>query len=123
MARDSGAVRLQVEPVAQFFRAMGDETRVRIIALLAHGELCVCHVQQALGLTQPNASRHLTILKRAGVVRSRRDGTWIHYALAPQPDEHRKRQLRALVASFSEQDVLRSDVERLLKAKGPNSCP
>jgi ArsR family transcriptional regulator len=109
--------------LALFFRVLGDETRVRIVALLAHGELCVCHVQEALGLSQPNASRHLTVLKHAGVVRSRRVGTWIHYALAPQLDEHRKRQLRALIAIFSGQQILRRDVNRLLKAKGPNACP
>src|SRR5437870_6309355 len=110
MSALSPAAALQVQPVSRLFKALGDDTRLRIVALLSHGELCVCHVQEALGLAQPNASRHLTILKNAGVLRSRRVGTWIHYALAPQPDGHRKRQLRALVASFSAQQLLRRDV-------------
>jgi ArsR family transcriptional regulator len=55
------------------FRALGDETRIRIVALLAHGELCVCHLDKALDLGQPNASRQLSILKHAGIVESRRE--------------------------------------------------
>src|SRR2546426_3227017 len=69
------AAALQVRPVSRLFKALGDDTRLRIVALLSHGELCVCHVQEALGLTQPNASRQLGILKNAGVVESRREGT------------------------------------------------
>src|SRR5438067_8286326 len=97
---------LHVHPVSLLFRALGDDTRVRIVALLSHGELCVCHVQEALGLTQPNASRQLGILKNAGLVDSRRDGTWTYYKLAPQSDEQRRRQLDALVETFSDKGVL-----------------
>jgi len=116
------AATLDVRPVSQLFKALGDDTRVRIIALLSHGELCVCHVQEALGLTQPNASRQLGILKNAGLVESRRDGTWTYYRLAVQVDEHRRRQLRALVDAFSDRALLRKDVERLVKARGPGAC-
>ena len=113
---------LHVHPVSLLFRALGDDTRVRIVALLSHGELCVCHVQEALGLTQPNASRQLGILKNAGVVESRREGTWTYYKLAPQADDHRRRQLRALVDDFSDKGALRKDVEHLVKARGPRAC-
>jgi ArsR family transcriptional regulator, arsenate/arsenite/antimonite-responsive transcriptional repressor len=120
--REAAARSLSVEPVTQFFRALGDETRVRIVALLAHGELCVCHVQEALGLAQPTASRQLAILKQAGIVQSKRMGTWTYHGLAPQADEQRRRQLRALVEAFSDKSVLRKDVERLVRARGPGAC-
>ena len=113
---------LPVLPLSRICRALGDETRVRIVALLSHGELCVCHVQEALGLAQPTASRQLLILKGAGVVDSRRDGTWVYYRLAEQLDDGSKRLLKALVAEFSKHVMLRKDVARLLATRGPNSC-
>ena len=75
--------------------------------------------ESSLGLTQPNASRQLGILRNAGVVESRREGTWTYYKLAAQPDGHCGRQLQALVRGFASQHTLRKDVERLVKVRGP----
>jgi ArsR family transcriptional regulator len=116
------ATALEVRSVSRLFKALGDDTRVRIVALLAHGELCVCHVQEALGLTQPNASRQLGILKNAGIVASRREGTWTYYRLTPQPDGDCGRQLEALVRGFASRAVLKRDVQRLLRVRGPAAC-
>src|SRR3954471_24683951 len=105
---------LEVRAMSRLFKALGDETRLRIVALLSHGELCVCHIESALSLTQPTASRHLGSLRAAGVVEPRRAGTWVYYQLARQLDADCARQLRGLVAAFARKDVLRRDVERLL---------
>jgi ArsR family transcriptional regulator len=113
---------LDVRPAARLFRALGDETRVRIVALLSHGELCVCHLESALGLTQSNTSRQLGVLKNAGIVEARRDGSWVYYRLAPQVDEVCKAQLKALAGAFSKRESLREDIARLLKTCGPNAC-
>ena len=113
---------LDVRPLSTLFQALGDEVRVRMVALLAHGELCVCHLEEALKLTQPTASRHLAVLRNAGVVESRRQGQWIHYRLAHQPDELRQSQLRSLVSDLGQRAVLRRDLTRLLKARGPGAC-
>jgi ArsR family transcriptional regulator len=104
------------------FKALGDDVRLRIVALLAHGELCVCHIEEALGLTQPNASRHLAILRAAGVVAHERRDKWVYYRLAAQPNADCRRHLKGLVSAFAKQDVLGRDVERLLKVRGPNAC-
>jgi len=104
------------------FKALGDDARLRIVALLSHGELCVCHLQEALGLTQPTASRHIAVLRHAGVVEARREGSWVYYRLANQEDDARKRQLHAVVREFARQDTLRRDVERLLRVRGPGAC-
>jgi ArsR family transcriptional regulator len=104
------------------FRALGDETRLRIVALLVHGELCVCHLETALGLNQPNASRQLGILKNAGIVASRRDGTWVYYGLTEQSHAHVASQLGALVKAFGAERSLRADHARLKKSCGPNAC-
>ncbi|HTR50300.1 MAG TPA: metalloregulator ArsR/SmtB family transcription factor [Kofleriaceae bacterium] len=104
------------------FRALGDETRLRIVALLVHGELCVCHLEKALGLSQPNASRQLGILKNAGIVDSRREGTWVYYAIDKQQHELVETQLRALARSFGAENALKHDHARLKKSCGPNAC-
>jgi ArsR family transcriptional regulator len=63
-------------------KAAGDPTRARILKLLEAGPLCVCQVQAVLGLAPSTVSKHLTLLKAAELVTDRRDGRWIHYALA-----------------------------------------
>src|SRR5436309_10946388 len=106
---------LEVRPVSRLFKALGDDTRLRIVALLSHGDLCVCHLERALGLSQPNVSRQLGILRAAGIVEDRRQGTWVYYRLLPQENADRKRQLETLLGTFTRRDVLRRDVERLVK--------
>jgi ArsR family transcriptional regulator, arsenate/arsenite/antimonite-responsive transcriptional repressor len=118
----STAAGLEVRPLSRIFRALGDETRLRIVALLAHGELCVCHVEQALGLTQPNASRQLGILRSAGIVDSRREGTWVYYRIAEQEHETTRRVLAVLTDSLGARRALRSDLVRLRRTCGPGAC-
>src|SRR3990167_10728575 len=64
------------------FKALADPTRLRILALLAGGEICVCDIHDTLGIPQPRASRHLSYLRRAGLVETRKQGLWVHYRLA-----------------------------------------
>jgi ArsR family transcriptional regulator len=68
------------------FKALADQTRLRILALLARGEICVCDIHETLRIPQPRASRHLAYLRKAGLVCDRKDGLWVHYRLAPQDD-------------------------------------
>ncbi len=70
--------------VAQFLKVLGDEARLQILWLLFnHGELCVCDLMEALGITQSKASRHLATLRHAGLVLDRREGAWSYYSLCP----------------------------------------
>jgi len=113
---------IDVRPLTRLFKALADETRVRIVALLAHGELCVCHIEAVLALPQPTVSRHLAVLRNAGVVEMRRDGLWVLYRLAKQTDADCERQLRALAAAFAPCGALRADLDRLRKLRGPDAC-
>jgi ArsR family transcriptional regulator, arsenate/arsenite/antimonite-responsive transcriptional repressor len=113
---------LDVQPLTQLCKALGDDTRLRIMALLSHGELCTCHIEAALDLSQPNASRHMGILRSAGLVHARRAGNWIYYRIASQVDLGRRKVLDTLVKQFGAEEQLKKDVVRLLKAKGPDSC-
>jgi ArsR family transcriptional regulator len=68
------------------FRALSDETRLRILKLLEEGELCICKIMEVMDMKQSRISRHLGILKNAGLVTDRRDGKWVHYSLTPKPE-------------------------------------
>lgn len=63
-------------------KAVADPTRTRILKLLERGELCVCQIQAVLGLAPSTVSKHLALLKAAGLLDDRRDGRWIHYRLS-----------------------------------------
>ena len=66
------------------FSLLSDPTRLRALMLIqAEGELCVCELTFALGESQPKVSRHLALMRDAGLVEARRDGTWMFYRLSP----------------------------------------
>jgi len=71
-----------MKPFSILFKALSDETRLRIVNLLAEGELCVCDLTHALEMPQSTVSRHLAHLKNAGLVSDRRHKTWAFYRLA-----------------------------------------
>jgi ArsR family transcriptional regulator len=68
--------------VVAIARALADPTRVRIVAALRNGELCVCELVDALGITQSSLSSHLQICRQAGVVSTRKESRWIYYSLS-----------------------------------------
>jgi ArsR family transcriptional regulator len=71
-----------IERQSRIFKALADETRLKILGLLRIREMCVCEVTIALDLTQPTASHHLRILKGAGLVDDLRKGKWVFYKMA-----------------------------------------
>ena len=70
-----------VDGLAETFRALGDPTRVRILDALSHGELCVCDLAQLISLSQSATSHQLRLLRQLRIVRSRRAGRMVFYAL------------------------------------------
>ena len=76
-------VTTDLERAATLFRALADPTRLGIIEKLRAGEQCVCDLTDALDTGQSRLSFHLKCLKDAGVLRDRREGRWIYYALNP----------------------------------------
>ena len=67
--------------VEEYFKGLADINRLRIINLLLQGELCGCDIQHVVGSSQSNVSRHLTYLKRSGLVVDRREGYRVYYRL------------------------------------------
>ncbi len=98
----------------ELFKALSDETRIRIIKLLAGCKkpICVCEVVDSLQLPQYVISRHLNILRRAGLVEDSRNGTWVSYSIPHQPFPL----LRQLIKGIQEclhEPVFEEDHERL----------
>jgi ArsR family transcriptional regulator len=71
-----------MKKTAKLFKALSDETRLRILSLLGGGELCVCDLMAILDLPQSTVSRHLATLRNADLVEDRRQGVWMYYRLA-----------------------------------------
>lgn len=109
-----------VRPASALLKALGDDTRLRIVALLSQGELCVCHIATGLDISQPNASQHLLVLRNAGVVDSRRQGSWIYYRMNTTQEPVRARILRAVVDGFVE--LGGDDRKRLAATRDNNKC-
>ncbi len=73
-----------LRPLVGTLKALAHPVRLRILALLRGGELCVCEVAEVLGLAPSTVSEHLTALRRSGVVREWKVGRWVHVALSDQ---------------------------------------
>lgn len=93
--------------VLRMFRALGDETRLRLLQRLRGGEQCVCDLTDELDTRQSLLSFHLRTLKDAGLVTDRRDGRWVYYALNPDGLETLRRALDELRSSDRAIRVLR----------------
>jgi ArsR family transcriptional regulator len=70
-----------VKDLVTVFKALSDETRLRILKLLEHGELCVCDIVASFDMIQPKVSFHLGVLKAAGFLNDRKEGKWMHYKI------------------------------------------
>ncbi len=79
-----------LDSTVALFKAFADPVRLRLLNLLADGEVCVCHLHEALELPQSTVSRHLAYLRKRGLVIGRKEGLWVHYRLAkPGGELHR----------------------------------
>lgn len=95
------------------FRALADRTRLRLLNLMAAGEVCVCFFVEVLGESQPKISRHLAYLRRAGVVAVRREGKWMHYRVATPEDPRAARLFAEVMAWLGEERGMQKDRARL----------
>ncbi|MDF2540947.1 MAG: putative transcriptional regulator [Herbinix sp.] len=106
----------------EIFKALSEESRLRILSVLMEQEMCVCEIEASLDMTQSNASRHLTTLKQCGILESYKQAQWAYYKISDtfQRDqkelwEYLKRRLKELPTY--EKDFLESE-----KCKAANMC-
>ncbi len=95
-------------------KALSDESRVRALAAVAGGELCVCQLIELLELAPSTVSKHMAVLYQAGLVETRKDGRWIYYRLADGPASPCVPQALALVREcLATDDRIRQDARKL----------
>lgn len=102
-----------IADLEQLHRALADDVRLRILALVASGEVCVCDIHESLGVPQPTASRHLAHLRRADLVTARKEGLWVHYGLAVPKDPALAGVLRSTLAALGQTPSVGTDRKRL----------
>jgi ArsR family transcriptional regulator len=115
---------LEMRELVKTFKALSDETRLRILNLLLERECCVCEVMQALNISQPRASRNLSALYDAGFLNLRREGLWALYSIDKEGlKEHYTDLVEAVKKALKGNEMALQDRRRLRKAKriGP-SC-
>ena len=100
----------------QFFQALGDTTRLRILNLMREQEVCVCYFVEVLGDPQPKISRHLAYLRNAGIVSARREGKWMHYRIVMPQHGGAALMLQQTLASLQGDKAMQADAARLAKA-------
>jgi len=107
--------------VETYFKGLADINRLRIINLLFAGELCGCDIQYVVGASQSNVSRHLTYLKRSGLVADRRAGYRIYYRLVEDNNQEQKALVAYLRVALKDKLFL-SDSKKLREAIKNGDC-
>ncbi|UCD58435.1 MAG: winged helix-turn-helix transcriptional regulator [Candidatus Hydrogenedentota bacterium] len=103
-----------MQEYTRVFKALADRNRARILKMLEERELCVCQIIAVLGLKQSTVSKHLSVLKNAGLVQDRRDGTWVFYSLSRRRQNDFDQAQLGLMRNWLNEDALvESDRARL----------
>ena len=100
----------------ELFQALADRTRIRLLNLMADGEVCVCFFVEVLDEPQPKISRHLAYLRGAGLVSARREAKWASYAITPPEHPTVRAAFDTVIATFKEDRELRRDRAALARA-------
>jgi ArsR family transcriptional regulator len=96
------------------FSALANDIRLRCLMLMQlEGELCVCELTHALDMSQPMISRHLALLRDAGLVQARRDGQWMHYRIHPQLEAWAKKVLKETAKANKQESPYADDLYAL----------
>lgn len=108
--------------MVDIFKALSEESRLRILALLMQRELCVCEIESTLNLTQSNVSRHLNMLKKCGIVSSRKDAQWSYYSISPEFRQKHSGLWQYLSEHLTELPAYKADQEACDKCKEKKLC-
>jgi ArsR family transcriptional regulator len=100
-----------VEKLINFLKLLSDETRLRIMVLLYHQELCVCELCGVMDISQPNVSKHLAKMRDMGFVKDEKREQYVFYSLNIE-DEIFKNILNNIVANIEDYQILKSDMEK-----------
>ena len=116
---------MTIQDLARFGQALSEPTRIRVLAALRDGELCVCEICDALELSQSTLSSHLQFLRQAGVVHTRKEGKWIYYGLERPPAAFLRSFFKLGATALAGSKRISTDARRLakrLKLREAGSC-
>jgi ArsR family transcriptional regulator len=104
------------------FKALSEESRLRILTLLMEREMCVCEIETCLNMTQSNASRHLTVLKQSGILFSYRKAQWAYYRISDNFIKEQNGLFKYLQIKLKELPTYKQDYEEFERSKSMNFC-
>jgi ArsR family transcriptional regulator len=108
--------------MVDIFKALSEESRLRILSIMQEGELCVCEIEACLRMTQSNASRHLTALKKCGILENYKNAQWTYYRISDDFIQENKELWEYLKLRLKELPSYRSDYEEYQKCKIQGLC-
>ncbi len=106
-----------------FFAALADKTRLRLLNLMRDGEVCVCFFAETLGTNNPKISRHLAYLRRAGLVKARRDGKWMHYRINEPANKDAAEVFSATMEMLGKNNEMQRDRRNLVAVCCSSNAP
>lgn len=104
---------MSLKKLMPILKALADENRVRILMALRSGELCACQIIELLDLAPSTVSKHLSILKNAGLVESRKDGRWMYFELAPNDAQPAAGAIQFIACNSKNDEQIKFDKKRL----------
>ena len=105
------------------FKALSDPNRIRILKMLIGRELCMCEVREVLSLSNSTVSKHLTILRDAGLLLDSKDGKWVNFRINDKSEHRFIRSVITLVQdSFDDDDVVKEDLKKVRKVNRKQIC-
>jgi ArsR family transcriptional regulator len=127
LAEYAAAGMLHSMELVRIYECLCDRTRLRLLALLGGGPLCVCHLQEILGEPQVKVSKHLAYLRERGLVVASREGNWMVYSLPTKPPRELAANLACLQDCAAEDQAFRRDATKLAKVRARlgkgDACP
>ncbi|MCL4417764.1 MAG: metalloregulator ArsR/SmtB family transcription factor [Actinobacteria bacterium] len=114
---------MNLKKITKILKALADESRVRIVALLKERDiLCVCEITEIIGLSQPTISSHLKKLQDAEIITYSKDGLWVNYNLDENMEKEIEQLLGAVVRMLSEDEIIKSDILKSYKINREMIC-
>jgi ArsR family transcriptional regulator len=105
------------------FKALSDPNRLRIMKMLGERELCLCEVREMLGLSNSTVSKHLSILRDAGLLLDSKEGRWVNFRLNSKAENQFTRSILALIRnSFNDDETIREDVKKAHRVDRATIC-
>lgn len=112
----------ELKLMVDIFKALAEESRLRILALLMQNEMCVCEIEECLKMTQSNASRHLTALRNAGVLDSYKKAQWTCYKISSEFKKENKYLWLYLSQKVKDMPGFQRDIQEYKRCKEKDPC-